>query len=44
MAVQVRDPAVGINKLITKRAANDAPVVIADTRSIAAFERYVTTG
>ena len=34
VAVQVRDLTLGINKLITKRGATDAPVVIADTQSV----------
>jgi hypothetical protein len=34
IAVQVRDEALGINKLVTKRGSDDAPTVIADTRSV----------
>ena len=44
VAVQVRDPALGINKLITKGAANDAPVVIADTRSIPDLPTFCDNG
>jgi hypothetical protein len=44
VAVQVRDPALRINKLITKRAANDAPVVIVDTRSLADFPTFCDNG
>jgi hypothetical protein len=44
VAVQVRDPALGINKLITKRAASDVPVVIADTRSLADFPTFCDNG
>jgi hypothetical protein len=44
VAVQVRDPALGINKLITKRAARDVPVVIADTRSLADFPTFCDNG
>ena len=44
VAVQVRDPALGINKLITKRAANDAPRVIADTRSVPNFPTFCDNG
>jgi hypothetical protein len=44
VAVQVRDPALGINKLITKRTANDAPVVIVDTRTIPDFPTFCDNG
>jgi hypothetical protein len=44
VAVQVRDRALGINRLITKGAANDAPLVIADTRSIPDFPTFCDNG
>lgn len=44
VAVQVRDPSLGINKLITKRTANDAPVVIVDTRAVPDFPTFCDNG
>jgi hypothetical protein len=44
VAVQVRDEALEINKLITKRAADDAPVVVADTQSTADFPTFCDNG
>ena len=44
VAVQVRDEAQGINMLITKRGASDAPAVVADTRSVADFPGFCDNG
>jgi hypothetical protein len=44
VAVQARDPALGFNKLITKRTAADSPLVIVDTRSIADFPTFCDNG
>jgi hypothetical protein len=44
VAVQVRDPALGISKLITKRAVNDNPLVIVDTRSVPDFPTLCDNG
>jgi hypothetical protein len=44
VAVQVRDPSLGINKLITKRTAADGPVVILDTRSVAHSPTFCDNG
>jgi hypothetical protein len=44
VAVQVRDDALGINKLVTKRGANDAPVVVADTQRVADFPTFCDNG
>jgi hypothetical protein len=44
IAVQVRDSALGINKLITKSGAHDAPTVIVDTSSVADFPTFCDNG
>lgn len=44
VAVQVRDNALGFNKLVTKRGAHDAPVVVADTRSVADSPTFCDNG
>jgi hypothetical protein len=44
VAVQVRDMARGIDKYVTKRGANDASVVVADTRSVADFPTFCDNG
>ena len=44
VAMQVRDPVLGVNKLITRRTANDSPVVVADTRSVADFPTLCDNG
>jgi hypothetical protein len=44
IAVQVRDNALGISKYVTKRAANDAPVVVADTQAVADFPTFCDNG
>ena len=44
VAVTVRDDAAGLTKIITKRGANDAPVVVADTRSVADFPTLCDNG
>jgi hypothetical protein len=44
VAVQVRDNALGINKYVTKRGANDTPVVVADTQSVADFPTFCDNG
>jgi hypothetical protein len=44
VAVQVRNEALGINQLITKKNANDTPVVVADTQSVADFPSFCDNG
>lgn len=44
VAVQVRDLALGINKIVTKRGAHDAPVVIADTQSVPDSPTFCDSG
>jgi hypothetical protein len=44
IAVQVRDDALGINKLVTKSGTSDAPRVIADTRQVADFPSFCDNG
>jgi len=44
VAVQVRDDALGINKLVMKRGANDAPAVVADTQRVADFPSLCDNG
>ena len=44
VAMQVRDNALGISKLVTKTTARDTPVVVADTQSIADFPTFCDNG
>jgi hypothetical protein len=44
VAVTARDDVLGLTKIITKRGANDAPVVVADTRSVADFPTFCDNG
>ena len=44
VVVQVRDPVLGINKVITKRTAHDVPVVIADTQRVPDFPTFCDNG
>jgi hypothetical protein len=44
VAVTVSDDAQGLTKIITKRGAHDAPVVVADTRSVADFPTLCDNG
>ena len=44
VAVQVEDDALGINKLVTKRGANDAPVVVAHTERVANYPTFCDNG
>jgi hypothetical protein len=44
VAVLVGDPALGIDKLVTKRGARDAPVVVADTGRVANFPTLCDNG
>jgi hypothetical protein len=44
VAVQVRDNVLGISKLITKRGAEDAPVVVVDTQQVADFPTFCDNG
>jgi hypothetical protein len=44
VVVQVQDVALGINKLVTKRGATDAAVVVADTQRIADFPSFCDNG
>jgi hypothetical protein len=44
VAVTVRDAVSGLTKIITKRDANEAPVVVADTRSVTDFPTLCDNG
>lgn len=44
VAVQVHDVALDINKVVTKRGARDAPVVVVDTRTVADFPTLCDNG
>ena len=44
VTVQVEDPVAGVNKLVTKRGANDAPVVLADTQRVADSPTFCDNG
>ena len=44
VAVVADDPALGIEKLVTKREATDAPVVVADTGRVANFPAFCDNG
>jgi hypothetical protein len=44
VAVTVLDDALGLTKIITKSGANDAPVVVADTRSVADSPTFCDNG
>ena len=44
VAVTVRDDVAGLTQIITKRGATDAPVVVADTRSVADFPTLCDDG
>lgn len=44
VAVQVEDTALGINKLVTKRGASDAPVVVAHTERVANYPTFCDNG
>jgi len=44
VAVVADDPALGIEKLVTKRGATDAPVVVADTARVANFPAFCDNG
>jgi hypothetical protein len=44
VAVVADDPALGIETLVTKRGATDAPVVVADTRPVANFPAFCDNG
>jgi len=44
VTVQVEDIAAGFNKLVTKRGAHDAPVVVADTQRVADFPTLCDNG
>ncbi|HEY6362566.1 MAG TPA: choice-of-anchor tandem repeat NxxGxxAF-containing protein [Vicinamibacterales bacterium] len=44
VAVQVHDPALDINKLVTKRGARDAPVVVAHTERVADYPTSCDNG
>ncbi len=44
VAVQVRDNVEGLSMLITKRGATDAPLVVADTRSVPDFPTVCDNG
>jgi hypothetical protein len=44
VTVQVEDTAAGFNKLVTKRGADDAPVVLADTQRVADSPTFCDNG
>jgi hypothetical protein len=44
VAVLVHDIALDIDKYVTKRGANDAPVVVADTQAVADFPTFCDNG
>jgi hypothetical protein len=44
VTVVVEDPALGIEKLVTKRGAFDAPIVVADTQRVANFPTFCDNG
>ena len=44
VAVTVRDNVSGVTKIITKRSAIDAPVIVADTQSVADFPTFCDNG
>jgi hypothetical protein len=44
VAVTVQDNALGLTKIITKRTARDAPVIVADTQALADFPTFCDNG